>query len=45
MFGVPCYLWIPARSKLRAGYYAAICQAEQIPSGLEGFEASLATAS
>ena len=35
MFGVPAYRWIPARSKLRAEYWAFITSADSIPNSLE----------
>jgi hypothetical protein len=35
LFGVPAYRWIPAKSKLRAEYWAFITSADSIPNSLE----------
>jgi hypothetical protein len=34
MFGVPCYRWIPARSRITVHYAAFIGAAERIPENL-----------
>ncbi len=38
LFGVPAYRWLPAKSKLRADYYAFITPASSIPESLEELE-------
>jgi hypothetical protein len=38
LFGVPAYRWIPARTKVRADYYAFITASESIPETLEELE-------
>jgi hypothetical protein len=38
LFGVPCYRWIPAKSRLSIEYHCAIGQASAIPESLEDFE-------
>ena len=38
LFGVPCYRWIPAKSKLSIEYHCAIGQASAIPESLDAFE-------
>ncbi|MDQ2944737.1 MAG: hypothetical protein M3Y27_02115 [Acidobacteriota bacterium] len=38
LFGVPAYRWLPAKSKLRADYYAFITTAKSIPESLEELE-------
>ena len=38
LFGVPSYRWLPAKSKLRAEYYAFITTATSIPETLEELE-------
>ena len=38
LFGVPCYRWIPAKSKVSIEYHCAIGQASAIPESLEEFE-------
>jgi hypothetical protein len=38
LFGVPCYRWIPAKSKVSIEYHCAIGQASVIPESLEAFE-------
>jgi hypothetical protein len=35
MFGMPCYRWIPAKTKVRADYWAFIATADSIPNSLE----------
>jgi hypothetical protein len=38
LFGVPAYRWLPAKTKLRAEYYAFITDAKSIPETLEELE-------
>ncbi len=38
LFGVPCYRWIPAKSKVSIEYHCAIGQASAIPESLKEFE-------
>lgn len=38
LFGVPCYRWIPARTKVRVDHWAFITTAESIPETLEGLQ-------
>jgi hypothetical protein len=38
LFGVPCYRWIPAKTKVSIAYHCAIGQASAIPESLEAFE-------
>ncbi|HEV2688009.1 MAG TPA: hypothetical protein VGV35_05630 [Bryobacteraceae bacterium] len=35
MFGVPAYRWIPAKTKVQAGYWAFLTPADSIPNSLE----------
>ena len=38
MFGAPTYRWLPAKSKLRADYYAFVTAAKSIPETLQELE-------
>lgn len=38
LFGVPAYRWLPAKSKLRADYYAFVTTTKSIPESLEELE-------
>jgi hypothetical protein len=38
LFGVPCYRWIPAKTRLSIEYHCAIGQASAVPESLEDFE-------
>ncbi|MFL6417666.1 MAG: hypothetical protein ACJ74Y_18595 [Bryobacteraceae bacterium] len=37
-FGVPCYRWIPAKSRVLIEYHCAIGHASAVPESLEAFE-------
>ena len=41
LFGVPCYRWIPAKSKVSIEYHCAVGQASAIPESLEAFEEAM----
>lgn len=41
LFGVPCYRWIPAKSKVSIEYHCAIGRASAIPESLEAFERAI----
>ena len=38
LLGVPAYRWLPAKSKLRADYYAFVTAAKSIPETLQELE-------
>ncbi|MFL6451153.1 MAG: hypothetical protein ACJ746_26265 [Bryobacteraceae bacterium] len=38
LFGVPCYRWIPAKTRVSIEYHCAIGQASHIPESLDAFE-------
>jgi hypothetical protein len=41
LFGVPCYRWIPAKSKVSIAYHCAVGQASRIPESLGDFEKAI----